>query len=437
LSLMIAWIHVLRARLAKKRRDWPEALAQWDRAITLGPVPPPPSWISARAGILKRLGRNEEAAESLRQGLSGNGINEDLALAFLETALVKARAGRDLMASGRALTVEIESGALVGTPPAIRHLARVEAALMLDDPEGAESAMVAALAEASSPAALAKCLDRLVPSLPRGVRAYHRGQLLARVRGLAARDPAQAVSLGPIELDLLLGLEDFAGFARRFDAIGTSAMRRSRAKLLTAVRRRLDRPLDALLAEPKVFGIGLSRTGTTSLTMALDGLGIDSAHWENPFTREILSDVDFPLFGACTDISVAHVFETLFFAYPNARFIMTTRPFEPWLASIRKLYHALYGSDDFDALKDRFARDLTVNREPGPVGIQMAIYFSAPSFEAARARYEDRVRGFFADKARDRFLELDLGAGGGWAPLCAFLGKPVPTVPFPWTNKAF
>jgi tetratricopeptide (TPR) repeat protein len=390
LNIILAWIFVLRARLAKKRRDWAASLAYWDQAIARGPVSTPPSWIAARAGILKRLGRADEAADSLRQGLTASAPNEDLALAFLETALGRARAGRNLVDSERALTQEIESGALKDAPAAIRQLGRVEAAFMRDD-----------------------------------------------AGACAACDPAQAAALAPVELDILLGLEDFAAFARCFDGHGTGTMRRSRAKLLTAVRRRLDLPLDALYAEPKVFGIGLSRTGTTSLSMALDALGIDSAHWENPFTREILSDVDFPLFGACTDISVAHVFETLYWAYPNARFIMTTRPLEPWLASMRKLYHALYGTDDFGRLRDRFARDLKINREPGPVGIQMAMYFDADGFEAARARYEARVHGFFADKPKDRFLELDLGAGAGWAPLCDFLGKPVPAVPFPWTNKAF
>ncbi len=437
MNIILAWIFVLRARLAKKRRDWAASLAYWDQAIARGPVSTPPSWIAARAGILKRLGRADEAADSLRQGLTASAPNEDLALAFLETALGRARAGRNLVDSERALTQEIESGALKDAPAAIRQLGRVEAAFMRDDADAAAAALIAALNEAETPGTFAKCLDQLVRALPRGVRAYHRSRLLERVRACAACDPAQAAALAPVELDILLGLEDFAAFARCFDGHGTGTMRRSRAKLLTAVRRRLDLPLDALYAEPKVFGIGLSRTGTTSLSMALDALGIDSAHWENPFTREILSDVDFPLFGACTDISVAHVFETLYWAYPNARFIMTTRPLEPWLASMRKLYHALYGTDDFGRLRDRFARDLKINREPGPVGIQMAMYFDADGFEAARARYEARVHGFFADKPKDRFLELDLGAGAGWAPLCDFLGKPVPAVPFPWTNKAF
>lgn len=34
------------------------------------------------------------------------------------------------------------------------------------------------------------------------------------------------------------------------------------------------------------------------------------------------------------------------------------------------------------------------------------------------------------------FLAYDLTAGEGWAPLCAFLGKPVPDRPFPRSNAA-
>lgn len=34
----------------------------------------------------------------------------------------------------------------------------------------------------------------------------------------------------------------------------------------------------------------------------------------------------------------------------------------------------------------------------------------------------------------DRLLVLELGAG--WEPLCAFLGKPVPDMPYPTPNSA-
>lgn len=34
----------------------------------------------------------------------------------------------------------------------------------------------------------------------------------------------------------------------------------------------------------------------------------------------------------------------------------------------------------------------------------------------------------------DRLLEYELGTG--WEPLCKFLGKPVPSVPFPHVNES-
>ncbi|MDZ7673819.1 MAG: sulfotransferase [Acidimicrobiales bacterium] len=33
------------------------------------------------------------------------------------------------------------------------------------------------------------------------------------------------------------------------------------------------------------------------------------------------------------------------------------------------------------------------------------------------------------------FLELDITAGEGWAPLCELLSVPEPAVPFPWANR--
>ena len=46
-----------------------------------------------------------------------------------------------------------------------------------------------------------------------------------------------------------------------------------------------------------------------------------------------------------------------------------------------------------------------------------------------------RSARYFADRPGD-LLEIDISRGGGWEPLCAFLGEPVPDVAFPRSNSA-
>jgi Sulfotransferase domain len=79
----------------------------------------------------------------------------------------------------------------------------------------------------------------------------------------------------------------------------------------------------------KVFGVGLSRTGTTSLHYALGFLGYRSIHFPPPHQlRELLNFYD-----AAVDTPVACVFKELAEAYPDARFVLTVRDMDSWLAS--------------------------------------------------------------------------------------------------------
>ena len=90
----------------------------------------------------------------------------------------------------------------------------------------------------------------------------------------------------------------------------------------------------------KVFGIGLGRTGTTSLHHALLHLGYSSAHWQNRSTRLLLDYEDYYAFDAATDITVSANFEALFFAFSRAKFIYTIRSLYSWVKSVSAHYEA-------------------------------------------------------------------------------------------------
>lgn len=88
----------------------------------------------------------------------------------------------------------------------------------------------------------------------------------------------------------------------------------------------------------KVFGIGFGRTGTTSLTRALEILGYRVLHFPRPDlavspSLPRLWRLYFNVDGG-TDTSVAVIFRELDRWFPGSRFIYTERDGPDWLRSI-------------------------------------------------------------------------------------------------------
>lgn len=179
----------------------------------------------------------------------------------------------------------------------------------------------------------------------------------------------------------------------------------------------------------KIFGIGLSRTGTLSLTQALSILGIEAVHYPNDArTQEELKKGRYALtllqtVQALTDIPVAPFFPQFDKAFPESKFILTTRSTDPWLASVERHFrmyveHRRDGFDDFV-----FAC------------VYGCLHFDAERFRYVKDSHEENVRRYFSDKPH-RLLILDVFQGDSWEPLCSFLGRPVPNEDFPHRNKA-
>src|SRR5262245_15243677 len=99
--------------------------------------------------------------------------------------------------------------------------------------------------------------------------------------------------------------------------------------------------MNALSAHQKVFGIGLSRTGTTSLSEALNLLGIKTIHfpWDAQ-TYEDLTRGNYRLtlleqYQGVVDTTVAPYYAHMDNAYPDIKFILTVREKESWLRSCK------------------------------------------------------------------------------------------------------
>jgi len=172
----------------------------------------------------------------------------------------------------------------------------------------------------------------------------------------------------------------------------------------------------------KIFCLGLSKTGTNSLTDALNVLGFNAVHWH--YTRKVFDYNDegivihhdkFINYDAFSDTPIARIYQDLDRYYPGSKFILTIRDTEKWAESFRsqfekgvvdafeaRLHQDLYGTDTYDY-------DLCVS-----------------SFE----RHTESVKRYFADR-KDSLLIINLTEDDGWDKLCRFLGKPIPDVVFP------
>lgn len=172
----------------------------------------------------------------------------------------------------------------------------------------------------------------------------------------------------------------------------------------------------------KIFGIGLSRTGTTSLNNLLRSIGYNVIHYPLPIVMN-----DFNNDGG-TDITVANRYKELDAMWPNSKFILTTRDRTQWLNSVVPY---------FERKRDWESTGKQVSWQ---VKERVAMYGSTiPNrYEAASAwdRHMHDVNQFFKRRSQD-LLVVDMFAGDTPEALYNFLGKDPTGLPtkYPHDNK--
>lgn len=221
----------------------------------------------------------------------------------------------------------------------------------------------------------------------------------------------------------------------------------------------------------KVFAIGLSKTGTTSLAKALNLIGIKCAHYPlgamnyhdlYPRITRIMNFLGYKFFNypvgihnfrlqkpcidlsyfdefeAFADIPIAHCYRELDKMYPDSKFILTVRQLEPWLKScswhMGKPYRPgrpkWWVESEMGTWNERMSTNM-INR------LNHDLYGSTTFKEAiyrdAYVRHTKNVLEYFRGRGKD-LLVFDITAGDGWDQLCAFLNKPIPAAPFPVEN---
>lgn len=170
--------------------------------------------------------------------------------------------------------------------------------------------------------------------------------------------------------------------------------------------------------EPRVFCVGFHRTGTSSLRAALEILGYHvcgSVATEEPDIAVRARDIAFGLldrYDAFADNPWPILFRDLDERCPGSRFILTIRPPDAWFRSVARF----------------FGEKTTPMREwiygaASPIG-------NEDRYVARYERHNLEVLEYFGDRAAD-LLVLRVTEGEGWPELCSFLGRAVPSEPFP------
>jgi hypothetical protein len=123
-------------------------------------------------------------------------------------------------------------------------------------------------------------------------------------------------------------------------------------------------------------------------------------------------------------------------AYPDAKIILVERDIDSWYASVDEaIFRTTWGWRAFLVI-DVFGRLMGLRAGLALRKILLGFY-EANNVSEIRKNAKDRFRRHYAEirakVPKERLLEYKIEQE--WEPLCEFLGKEIPDVPFPRKNK--
>jgi hypothetical protein len=188
----------------------------------------------------------------------------------------------------------------------------------------------------------------------------------------------------------------------------------------------------------KLIGAGMGRTGTASLKVALEELGLgrcyhmsevmqnpgDIPDWIDAANGNPDWDKIFDKYVATVDHPGCGFWKELVDYYPNAKVILTVRDAEKWFESTNETIYSL-----------EFAT--VIKNSPWGEMLHKTIYDTMDN----RMQDKDFMVSFFNNRnaeiinaiATDRLLVYQVQEG--WKPLCEFLDVPIPDTGFPRINS--
>jgi len=175
----------------------------------------------------------------------------------------------------------------------------------------------------------------------------------------------------------------------------------------------------------KVLGVGLHKTGTTTLGTCLKHFGLKHQAWSREGFGKWIDNRHEELleiaeqYDSFEDFPWALMYAKFDRRFPGTKFILTRRKDgETWFNSVCK--HSKWtGPHEVN---------LHVYGNELPFGLQA-------EYIAVYENYMREVRTYFKDRPED-FLEVCWENGDGWNEICNFLEFNIPEIPFPHCNPS-
>jgi hypothetical protein len=179
-------------------------------------------------------------------------------------------------------------------------------------------------------------------------------------------------------------------------------------------------------SHPKIFGIGLNKTGTTTLGECGKILGYRCTGCDKGLLEDVVIRNDFSRikqtvsrFDLFQDWPWPLIYRELDQMFPGSKFILTVRENEKiWLESMKN--HSMRTHPTKHCRKLAYGYNFPHKHEQQ----YMEFY----------KKHNDRVRAHFKDRDSD-FVELCWEKGDGFEKLCSFLECDVPDMCLPHANK--
>jgi hypothetical protein len=135
-------------------------------------------------------------------------------------------------------------------------------------------------------------------------------------------------------------------------------------------------------------------------------------------------------YDALTDTPVPAIYPQLDERFPGAKFVLTYRDVDTWLASCERnhIWPGLFVGNTWVARQKHLGTILRLHQE-----LYGSITFDKDTFARHYRRHNQAVMEYFAGRP-ESLLVIDICGGEGWGTLCPFLDKPVPAQPFPRRN---
>ena len=151
----------------------------------------------------------------------------------------------------------------------------------------------------------------------------------------------------------------------------------------------------------------------------------DKYNWEDIFEG----------YAACLDFPSCNYYKELMEFYPDAKVILTIRDDESWIKSWNVLNNQVLNSFTFKFLAKipytsfKLQKDIHNKMILGEEGA----FKGATTDKAIKQRFNEWNQSVIDYVPKDRLLIYQVK--DGWKPICDFIDKPIPDIPFPYKNK--